>query len=171
MKKILPFLLTVILLSSCGLFSKEYTPGHKFGSQEDLIQTLEKGEWNFELQNVTGPMVPSNFNAYGFGFEVRGNSIRCYLPYFGVSYKAPRYGSNEGPLTFEAPISSYTVKKGSHSGEAEIEIVTHKDKQNAITLHVNAFTNGSASVTMISTDTQSLGYRGIISLPADTPKN
>ena len=88
-----------------------------------------------------------------------------YLPFFGISYRAPLYGDNKGPLNFEAPIVSYDVKAGTHPGEAVIELVTRKEPQNTITLYITAFTNGSATVTMLSTDTESLTYRGIITLP------
>ena len=167
MKKLLPFLLSLALLSGCGLFSKEYVPGHQFESQKDLVAYLEGKDWKFELQHVSGPYVPSSFNAYGFGFEVKGDSLMCYLPFFGVSYRAPMYGDNKGPLDFRAPIVSRGVKVGTHSGEAIIELVTHKEPQNTVTLYINAFTNGSATVTMRSTDTQSLTYRGFITLPGD----
>ena len=167
MKKFLPFLVSLLLLTGCGLFSKEYTPGHSFADQNELLRVLDTEDWDFELTNVSGPYVPRNFNTYGFGFQVRGDSIRSYLPFFGVSYTAPLYGSNEGPLTFEEPIASYSVTPGPHEGEATIEIVTRKAPRNEIVYYVNAFTNGSASVPMVSTDTQSLTFRGQIVLPAD----
>lgn len=165
MKKFLPFLLSLVLLSGCGILSKEYVPEHKFESREDLVAYLQGNDWNFELQHVSGSYVPSTFNAYGFGFEVKGDSLVSYLPFFGISYRAPLYGDNKGPLNFEAPIVSYDVKAGTHPGEAVIELVTRKEPQNTITLYITAFTNGSATVTMLSTDTESLTYRGIITLP------
>ena len=165
MKKFLPFLVSLILLTGCGLFSKEYIPGHNFADQNELLRVLDTEDWDFELTNVSGSYVPRNFNAYGFGFQVRGDSIRSYLPFFGVSYRAPAYGSNEGPLTFEAPIVSYSVAPGPHEGEATVEIVTRKEPRNEIIYYISAFTNGVASLTMVSSDTQSLQFRGNIFLP------
>lgn len=165
------FPLLLVALPSCGLFPKEYVPGHQFRDKVELQETLRGKEWNFELEGVTGPLVPSGFNSYGFGFDVRGDSIRCYLPFFGRGYSTHIYGTDKGPMTFEGKITSYRVTAGRQKGEVETVLVTRPSGgNNEVTLRVNAFTNGSATVTMTSTDTQSLSYRGKITLPKEDRK-
>ena len=165
MNKLSLFLVLSLLLAGCGIFSKEYTPGYAFEGQDEMIQFLEENDWSFELQSLHGPLVPPLFNTYGYGFEIKGDTIKSYLPYFGESYGAPDFGSRESPLTFKAPLVSYSVTDGTHIGEADIEIVMRKDPHHTIAFQIVAFTNGSATVVMRSTELESLTYRGIITRP------
>lgn len=161
MKRTLLFIATTMLLVSCALFSKkEYAPGKTFESSAELERFLSEREWRFELLNVTGRYVPTNFNPYGFGFEIKGDSIDSYLPFFGVSYRAP-ISRDDGPLTFQGKIIGYEISPG-REDDLIVEIYTDQESGNKVTYLLNAFPNGSATVSMTSSDTQSLHFIGAI---------
>lgn len=162
MKRTLLFLATLLLVVGCGVFSKKgYAPGKTFSDRNSLEEYLDGQDWKFELLNVSGRYVPHNFNTFGFGFDVKGDSINCYLPFFGVSYKSPM-GRTDGPMTFQGKVTEYTIGDG-RDDAVYVEIVAMpKGQHTRITLQVSTFTNGSAFVTMTSTDTQSLHYIGAI---------
>lgn len=128
-----------------------------FGSVDELAAYMEGGEWTFDLEHVSGPMVPSTFNAYGYTVEAREGKVKCHLPFFGRAYRAD-YGS-KNPMAFTAPIEQYEVSRGRNQG-VDVLIETINEQQNRIRFSCNVFANGIMYINMMSTDTESINYRG-----------
>ena len=80
------------------------------------------------------------------------------LPYFGRAYSIP-YGGGDG-LMFEGRIEDYAVKEG-RKAEKEISFSVKTD-EDKFEFHLTVFPNGSASVSVISTNRQPIGFNGTL---------
>jgi len=100
-----------------------------------------------------------------YDIKVKNDSVFSYMPYFGVAYSAS-YGSNEGPMTFEQPIESYNMEPEKSGYFIKIKV---KNKIDTIDLAFHVSENGSATLTALSTNRQSITYYGDI-VEAETKK-
>lgn len=152
------FVLTIVVLSSCGVLgSKRTSESVSFTSSEGLFAFLEKGDWIFDLERVTGPTVPSSFNAYGYTVKVSEGQLTCHLPFFGRAYRADYAGKN--PMDFTAPIEVYSTEPGRKDG-VEVYIEAVNEQRNRVRFTCNVFPSGTMYIIMMSSDTESISYIG-----------
>lgn len=98
------------------------------------------------LLNLTSP----------YSLEMRGDSAISYLPYFGRAYSAP-YGGGDG-LRFEKSITDYQTSFNK-KGTAQIQFRTQTD-DDTYAFSVQVFPNGSATITVIPVNKQSITFHG-----------
>ncbi|HEY3405620.1 MAG TPA: DUF4251 domain-containing protein [Ohtaekwangia sp.] len=95
----------------------------------------------------------------GYTLQVSGDTLTCDLPYYGRAYTAPINPAEAG-MKFTSLKFDYTVKDKKKKGWT-ISIKT-KDQVSTVQINISAFSNGSASVYINSTDRQSISYSGRI---------
>ncbi len=161
MKKIILLVVCGMMLASCAIFGGKkgegYVAGKSFVDDEALRSYLDGRDWTFEVDNIFGRYVPSTFNPHGYGLQVKGDSVLCYLPFFGRSYRASMMG--EGPMTFESKMSRYSVSPNSKGG-VNVRIEAHNRDRNGVTLNFLIYPNGAVSLNMTSDHTEGLIYHG-----------
>lgn len=91
-----------------------------------------------------------------YSLEMRGDSAISYLPYFGRAYSAP-YGGGDG-LRFEKSITDYQTSFNK-KGTAQIQFRTRTD-DDTYAFNVEVFPNGSATITVIPVNKQSITFYG-----------
>ena len=91
-----------------------------------------------------------------YSLEVRGDSVKSYLPYFGRAYSVP-YGGGDG-LVFNAVIADYQSKIDK-KGKVEITFKT-KSKEDQLTYRITISSSGSSSIQVTSTNRQPISYSG-----------
>lgn len=96
-----------------------------------------------------------------YSVEIRNDSVFSYLPYFGRAYTLP-YGGGNG-LIFNAPLIEYKAEYHK-KGKAEIEFTT-RSEEDRFTYRITIFSNGSASISVNSTNRQPISYQGRLVLP------
>jgi hypothetical protein len=96
---------------------------------------------------------------YPYSFKITGDSIQCYLPYYGRAYIAP-YSPQDGPLTFTSTDFIYQVTK-SDGKKQELTIET-KDRTYNNKFFFTIFSNGTAQLQVTSNDRQPINFQGRI---------
>jgi len=91
-----------------------------------------------------------------YSLEIRGDSVKSYLPYFGRAYSVP-YGGGDG-LIFNAVVADYqsTIDK---KGKAEITFKTNS-KEDLFTYRITISSFGTASIQVTSNNRQLISYSG-----------
>ena len=129
--------------------------------QEDVKQMLK--ERNFVYHPTHANPMSGNTVQLDFSFSasIQRDTINSYMPYYGRAYHV-EYGSNKGPFDFTLPIKDYQFKKGKKGYEVNFEV---KNGQDNIKYNFHISENGYASLTIVSTNRQSISYYGTIEKP------
>lgn len=93
-----------------------------------------------------------------YDLTIKPGEVISYLPYFGRAYSAPING--EGGIKFTSKDFDYKlVKVKAHSWDISIK---PKDANDVQQLYLTVFDNGTASLSVNSTNRQTISYRGYI---------
>jgi uncharacterized protein YcfL len=116
--------------------------------------------FTFQAQSASPQGRGTKQLTYGYRVEVSGDTVDCYLPYFGKSY-TPAIGTTQSPLTFTSYGSEYAVNDSKNGWDVKINL---KDQSNAKTLSFTVFDDGTASLQVTSNNLQSISFRGYIDM-------
>ena len=94
--------------------------------------------------------------SFGYGVEVRNDSLISYLPYFGRAYNIP-YGGGKG-LNFSERIASYQESQA-NNGQRLIEIELKNDEDTYL-YTIKVFDNGNSSIDVLSRQRERISYSG-----------
>ena len=143
-----------VLISSCA------TPEERAARAAEQARkvTAALKERNYKIS--VNRMIPLRGNSktvsYGYGVEVRNDSLLSYLPYFGHAYNVP-YGGGKG-LNFSAPIESYRESQPKDDRRhIEISLTNDEDTYQYI---IDIFNNGSANIDVIPRERDRITYYG-----------
>ncbi len=93
-----------------------------------------------------------------FDARVENDTIFCYLPFYGRAYSAA-YGSNQSPMDFTQPIEDYEFEKNKKGYLVKFSVNNKNDRLN---FSFQIADTGSASLSVTSTNRQSISYYGNI---------
>ena len=103
-----------------------------------------------------GSMQPRSVD--GYSLALKGDTVISYLPYFGrVSSGIFGYGGDSG-LNFTGKVENYTVTYPK-SGVMRVTFVT-RSREDRYHYQVEVTTGGSAAITVIGDDHQSIDFEG-----------
>jgi len=143
---------------------RESKKEQKLKHQKVIKQILKDGNFVY-FPTQANPMSGSSVQLdYSFSAKVQGDSIISYMPFYGRAYHVD-YGSNKGPFDFTLPIKNYNFKKAKNGYEVSFEVKNGLDN---IKYNFNVSENGYASLTIVSTNQQSISYYGTIEKPKKT---
>ena len=130
------------------------------GSEKTTPGTLEEGIGNksfaFKPQSVKPMKAGSRQLNADYSLVVKGDTLVCYLPYFGRVYQSA--GATDTGLDFTSYRFDFGVKVRKKGGW-DISIKT-KDQRSQQQFSFTIFENGSASLNVISSDRESISYQG-----------
>ena len=101
--------------------------------------------------------MPSNITDF-YDLSVSNDSLYVQLPYRGQAYLAP-IDPSKSPLDFTSTSFEYTVTEGTDKLNV---IIKPKDKTNVQQFILEIFNNGSATLSVNSSDRQGISYNGYI---------
>ena len=108
--------------------------------------------------NYANPM--SGHNVYltsGYDLRIKNDSAFAYLPYYGRAYSAS-YGG-DGGIQFAEPMSGYIVEENKKSDRWNIHFSV-KSKVDSYVVYIHLFNNGTATVSVNSTNRQTITFNG-----------
>lgn len=130
--------------------------------QSSSIQTdIEKKQFEFLAQSVTPTKGGTRQLNPGYTVLVKGDTLICYLPYFGRVYQ-PSFGTSDAGLDFTSTQFDYQTKVRKKGGW-DVKMKT-KDLTKQRQLSMTIFQNGTASLTVISSDRESISFLGSLKM-------
>ncbi len=127
-------------------------------STDALQSAIEKKSYTYLVQSVTpmkGGMRQLN---PGYALTIKGDTLVANLPYFGRVYQAA-YGA-DGGFNFTSYQFDYQIKT-SKKGGWNVSIKT-KDQPSQRKFNLTVSKNGSASLTVLCSDRESISYYGTL---------
>jgi len=149
------FSLFLMLVTSIA-YSQNPDSGSEKATPGTLEELIEKKSFVFKPQSVKPMKAGSRQLNAGYTFKVQGDTLVCYLPYFGRVYQSA--GATDTGLDFTSYRFDYHVKIRKKGGW-DISIKT-KDLRSQQQFSFTVFENGSASLNVISSDRESISYQG-----------
>ncbi|MBS1621248.1 MAG: DUF4251 domain-containing protein [Bacteroidetes bacterium] len=128
-------------------------------SKTEIKKMAESGRYVFVAQSVLTGSGKNIFLSSGYDLTVTPDSLIAYLPYYGISYRAPADPTKAG-VKFTSTKFDYNLQKAKRDGW-DISINT-RDQSDDYMLILNISSNGNASLQVLSTFRQAISYSGYI---------
>ena len=142
--KLIGIIVLAVVCASCA--TSRLTPAEKQARRQQIAQmvsdSLLTGRFKVTLDYVLPLRMPPHHLTSPYEVSVKGDTLKSYLPYFGVVYAVP-CGGGEG-LIFDARISGYQhtlLRNGQHRVEV---LVNRPEDMYVYTFDV--FDNGRAEL-------------------------
>lgn len=108
--------------------------------------------------NYVYPMrFPPHILTSDYNVTVKGDSLSCFLPYFGRAYRTDLSNINRSPLDFTSLIKDWTVSKGIK--QTDIHFKT-RNKLEQLDFYLTLYPNGSVNLRISSSDRESISFDG-----------
>jgi Domain of unknown function (DUF4251) len=140
------------------LFAGVFMQGRAQDPGKEKIKALLDGKhYEFEPTNTTTGGGRLKQLTPGYVLEMRGDTLKVYLPYFGKAYTAPINSSDAG-YDFTSTDFSYEVSEGKK--DSYIVSIKTKDRSYNADFELTVYDNASAYLRASSTYKQSVSYNG-----------
>ena len=148
-------LLFILLTGASSLWAQQSS-----SDKSDMQSLLNSKQYSFTAQYAQ-PMSGRQVNLTSlYMLTLRNDTLLCDLPYYGVAYVAPAYGSTEGGLHFVSHHFEYTVypqKKGRY-----MVGIKFKDRSDVQQMYLNVSKKGYATLQVTPTNKQAISYYGTV---------
>ncbi|WP_109832228.1 DUF4251 domain-containing protein [Reichenbachiella versicolor] len=160
---LVPFLLSSNFQKDSG--KKAAKQEKKLRAYEASVDMADKAEFEF-IANFANPMSGNNIPLTGPTYDliVKGDSVKVFLPYFGVSRIAPDYGSSDRGIKYEGLLRNYSV--GNNPKRKQVVITFQSDSKNQEVYRYTLFMGAGddASLTISSTHRDPISFTGVRSV-------
>ena len=122
-----------------------------------IMEALAKRQLRIEVRSMNTMRYGSRIVTPDFFLELRGDTLRSYLPYLGVAHQAPMASPSEG-LNFETVMKSYH-QSNPKPDLARLEIEA-KTKEDFFVYHIDVFYTGKAFISVQSQHRDPISFDG-----------
>lgn len=157
-----------MVLALAGCATQQQRAERQLAMKKAVARMLEKKEWHVDVTMMSSMRYGSHSVTPDFFLELRGDTLRSYLPYLGQSYQAPMY-SQSGGLDFEKPLRTY---KETHPKEdltkMEMDVKTEDDNFHFV---VEVFDTGKTYIHVRSNHRDPISFDGNMNETVEVSKN
>ena len=122
-----------------------------------IMEALAKRQLRIEVRSMNTMRYGSRIVTPDFFLELRGDTLRSYLPYMGVAHQAPMASPSEG-LNFETVMKSYH-QSNPKPDLARLEIEA-KTKEDFFVYHIEVYYTGKAFISVQSQHRDPISFDG-----------
>jgi hypothetical protein len=157
MKEKIYILCTVAALFLYGCATSQQRAEQKALTQQMVTEAVAKRQWHIDITTMNTLRYGTRTVAADFFLELRGDTLRSYLPYLGQAHRAPLMGVSQG-LNFEAPLLNYQEKAAKHDcRQIDLDVKTQEDQYHYT---IEVFTTGKASIRVNSIHRDPISFDG-----------
>ena len=112
--------------------------------------------------NFANSLIASNVPLMGlqYDLQVNGDSIKVFLPYYGISRIAPAYGSGDRGIKYVGLIDDYQVKINEHKKRVIITFKSTDNNQESFKYTLFFGASGAATLSINSSHRDQISYFG-----------
>lgn len=154
-------ILLVLVLTACGTSkSSEQKTLEKEKVVQCVNDSLNSGRYTVNFNYVHPQRFPSKALTSSYFVRMDGDSLSCFLPYFGVAHQADF--SNESPLNFNARV----YEMDSSKPKKDLRRISFSAKHNNELFHfiLEVFDNGNASLKINAMERDPIEFTGELNL-------
>ena len=156
MKKIIYFLMSVVLLTACGTAQ---TAAEKEAKAFEIRNAIDAFDFKFSATYAypTGGFRSVYLSPY-YDVKVSPDTVQAYLPYYGRAYTAPM-DPREGGIKFTSTDFVYQTQPGKRAGNWMV-VIEINDANRPIMLHFDVWENGTARLDVTDQNRQPISFQG-----------
>ena len=136
-------------------------------TKKETIQVAVAGaiaarQWHIEISSMTTMRYGSRTVTPDFYLELRGDTLRSYLPYLGQAQVSPTLSPSIG-LNFEEPVLSYNdgKPKSNKYTQIDIDVRTREDSYHYV---IEIYDNGQAYIRVRSMNRDPISFDGTLEI-------
>ena len=157
MKRLFILLTLCMGLSSLSLNAQSNKRENEREAKAQVVrEMLESKKYVINCDYIYPMRGKSRYVGSNYSIELKGDTVRSYLPYFGVAHSASYGGKNV--LDFEKVCTDYSCKKGKK--ESLLVTFTIKNEDEVLEYHLTVYPNGSVKVFIQPLKRDSVSYSG-----------
>ena len=147
--------LLLSVLAACA--TKQERAERLAQTRQSIMEALANRQLRIEVRSMNTMRYGSKIVTSDFFLELRGDTLRSYLPYLGVAHQAPMGSPSEG-LNFETVMKSYQQSNPKRD-LARLEIEA-KTKEDFFVYHIDVFYTGKAVISVRSQHRDPISFDG-----------
>lgn len=126
--------------------------------QVAVASAIAARQWHIEISSMTTMRYGSRTVTPDFYLELRGDTLRSYLPYLGQAQVSPTLSPSIG-LNFEEPVLSYNdgKPKSNKYTQIDIDVRTREDSYHYV---IEIYDNGQAYIRVRSMNRDPISFDG-----------
>ena len=101
MKRILFFICTMVLLSSCGASGRAARTAEEAAERAAIVQAIEQADFILDVNHIIPQGFPAKSTTGEYVLRLKGDVVTTRLPFIGVSREATYAGVDEISIVFE----------------------------------------------------------------------
>jgi hypothetical protein len=127
-------------------------------TQVAVAGAIAARQWHIEISSMTTMRYGSRTVTPDFYLELRGDTLRSYLPYLGQAQVSPTLSPSIG-LNFEEPVLSYndSKPKSNKYTQIDIDVRTREDSYHYV---IEIYDNGQAYIRVRSMNRDPISFDG-----------
>ena len=154
-RKCLLLWIVAALLAGCA--TQQQRAEEKARMQKAVTDAVATRHWRVGITSMNAMRYGSQTVTPDFFLELRGDTLRSYLPYLGQAHRAPMMSPEQG-LNFEAPLLKYQESKPkAHLSLIEIDVKTQEDLYR---YRIEMYDTGSAYIHVQSQNRDAISFDG-----------
>ena len=142
------------LINSCSSTKKAVAL-----NESDVKNIIDSSQFTFVAERMTPLRGRNRILTSYYDVRVKHDTVSSFLPYFGRSFQAP-LDPGKSPLEFNSYNFTYRVDQ-KKSGEWQV-FINPKDRQEVQQMMFTIFSNGTASLNVLSTNGDPISFDGHI---------
>ena len=130
--------------------------------QVAVASAIAARQWHIEISSMTTMRYGSRTVTPDFYLELRGDTLRSYLPYLGQAQVSPTLSPSIG-LNFEEPVLSYNdgKPKSNKYTQIDIDVRTREDSYHYV---IEIYDNGQAYIRVRSMNRDPISFDGTLEI-------
>lgn len=159
MKQILFVLTLLIGVGSVNLYAQS-SQEKKEAKAQQVQNLIESKRYVINCDRIYPQRYSSRYISSGYSLEMRGDTLRSYLPYLGVAQSASYTGDNV--FDFEKTYSDYQYTEGKKG--RKIVTFTVENSNEVFNYEITFYTNGKVNIYIQPLQRDAVSYSGELEL-------
>ena len=156
--KLARWIVVAVLLSVLAACATKQERAERLAqTRQSIMEALANRQLRIEVRSMNTMRYGSRIVTPDFFLELRGDTLRSYLPYLGVAHQAPMASPSEG-LNFETVMKSYH-QSNPKPDLARLEIEA-KTKEDFFVYHIEVYYTGKAFISVQSQHRDPISFDG-----------
>ncbi len=158
-RRLLLWLLAALLM---GCASQQQRAEERARKQRVVTEAVADRHWRVDITSMNSMRYGSRQVTPDFFLELRGDTLRSYLPYVGQLHRAPMMTPEQG-LNFEAPLLYYRESRPkAHLSLMEVDVKTQEDLYR---YRIEMYDTGNAYIHVQSHNRDAISFDGFFAEP------
>ena len=158
--KIIAGMLAVLMIVGCA--TQQERAERRERTRQAVAEAVAMRQLHIDVRSMSTLRYGSRTVSSDFFLELRGDTLRSFLPYLGQAFQAP-VGSTSIGLNFESPVLRYSESRPkANKTQLELDVRTQEDSYHYL---IDLYDSGEAYIRVRSTNHDPISFDGSIATP------